>query len=149
MQVELLADDPTRKKADHKTSTGPAVTVTKATGSFEFRLWDGSFLVSRSNIPFLLQSHDLGRFGPTAVASYVVTLSKDIKPDNDKKTATLPVGTKGVLQIGAGKTLEPLQPLNVSNWLMGIPSTLSAVRVSGQAGLADVAIEVRQGGNRL
>lgn len=130
------------------------LTVTKTKGSFEFVLVNASILVSRDNAQFLLKSIDHPvRFGPTDVGSYEITLPQPqdamITEENNKKYAVLPVDTTGKLTIGLAQSLAPLQPLTASSWLLGTASTLMPVRVSGQPGLADVAIEAKHPGVRF
>jgi hypothetical protein len=71
---------------------------------------------------------------------------EETKAATAKRMATLPAGTRGHVYLDAGQTVVPVQPIHAFNWLRDTPFTLSAIRVSGQSGLADVAIEVRQPG---
>lgn len=120
----------------------------KARGDIEFRL-AGAALVRRDGASFLLQAGEPLRFGPADDAVYELRSKARARiVDNDgARQALVPAGTLlGKLALGSGQALTTLQPLSVKYWVSDTPPTLMPVRVSGQPGLADIAIEANQSG---
>lgn len=124
------------------------IVLGKARGDIEFRV-DGAVLVRRNGATFLLQAGEPVRFGPADDAVYEMRTKARarISDNNGARQALVPAGTLlGKLALGSGQALTTLQPLSVKYWVADTPPTLMPVRVSGQPGLADIAIETNQSG---
>lgn len=126
--------------------------ITRANGPFELRLESGTVLIRNGDAKLLLK--DAARFGGAENVSYRVEVpDKAIKAavkqvNNDKQVVVSPGTTIGTIDLGAGQSVVPMQPLSTAIWMAGTPSTLTPVRVSGQPGLADLAIETEKAGLR-
>ncbi|CDG82423.1 hypothetical protein [Janthinobacterium agaricidamnosum] len=128
--------------------SGKPLLLSKARGNVEFRV-EGALLLRRGGVNFLLQSIEPLRFGPADDVIYEIESDAraQIIQSGDVRQAMVPAGTVlGSLALGSGQALATLQPVSVSYWVADTPPTLMPVRVSGQPGLADIAIEANQSG---
>jgi hypothetical protein len=126
---------------------GKEIPLKKAHGDFELRLTEPA-LVKRNGADFLVRNAQAVRFGPVEGAAYVVHSDAKVKVSSDGKKAVVEPGTTfGTLPLGRdGQAVTTLQPLAVSHWVADPIPTLMPIRVSGQPGLADVAVEVNESG---
>jgi hypothetical protein len=95
------------------------------------------------------ESTDL-RFGPTDDATYEVRLDQpnDIAVAADG-TRTLAAGVRGQAFVRSAIAVQSLQPLHVAPDTRSAPMVLHPIRVSGQPGLSDIAVEINQPGLRF
>lgn len=136
-------------------SAGNPLRLRKSDGGFEMQPPAGAqeSLKLRSNgVGYDLaaaQSTDL-RFGPTEDATYEVMLdqAKDIVVAADG-TRTLAAGVRGQVFVRSAIAVQTLQPLRVAPDTRGAPRILHPIRVSGQPGLSDIAVEINQPGLRF
>ncbi|MDO9061993.1 MAG: hypothetical protein Q7U92_23625, partial [Bradyrhizobium sp.] len=127
------------------------VTVSKDKGEFEFELSGGPAILKIGEDEFYIDTTRKPRFGALPNLRYPITLDHEPKTKvvNGKQIATLPPGTTGTVQIGAGLDLVTVQPVPARSWLNGVKPTLLPVRAIGQQGLSDLSIDVKQGGIRF
>ena len=127
----------------------------RSDGGFEFQPPAGvrQALKLRSNgVSYDLsatESTDL-RFSPTDDATYEVRLDqpKDIAVAADG-TRTLAAGARGQAFVRSAIAVQTLQPLRVAPDTRNAPMVLHPIRVSGQPGLSDIAVEINQPGLRF
>lgn len=136
-------------------STGDPLRLRKSDGGFEL-LPDAArqhALQLRSNgVTFdvaAIDAQDM-RFGPTDDATYEVVLDqpKDIVTAADSKR-TLAAGARGQAVLRGAIAVQTLQPLRVTPDTGKAPAVLHPIRVSGQPGLSDIAVEINQPGLRV
>ena len=90
------------------------------------------------------------RFGPTDGATYEVVLDqpKDITTATGSKPM-LASGARGQVVVRGAMAVQTLQPLLVKADTGNAPAVLHPIRVSGQPGLSDIAVEINQPGLRV
>lgn len=136
-------------------STGDPLRLRKTDGGFELQP-DAArqhALQLRSNgVAFDVAAADAQdmRFGPTDDATYEIALNqpKDIVTTADGKR-TLTAGARGQAVMRGAIAVQTLQPLRVAPDTGKAPAVLHPIRVSGQPGLSDIAVEINQPGLRV
>ena len=90
------------------------------------------------------------RFGPIEDAIYEVVLDqpKAITGATGGK-GTLAAGAHGRVTVHGAMAVQTLQPLRVKADTGNAPAVLHPIRVSGQPGLSDIAVEINQPGLRV
>lgn len=127
------------------------VTLQKSSGSIQFVSNPSrGVLAIRYGVGPSLLDYGPVRFGPSASLPYQVVLDTDVAVQvagtPGSLTVTLPAGTSGTLPLGTGQTLEPLQPIAIKPWLLGLGPTMQPTEASARKGLNDLAVEARQPG---
>ena len=136
-------------------TAGNPLRLRRSDGGFELQPAAGvqQALKLRSNVVSYdlstVESTDL-RFGPTDDATYEVRLDqpKDITVAADG-TRTLAAGVRGQAFVRSAMAVQTLQPLRVAPDTRSAPMVLHPIRVSGQPGLSDIAVEINQPGLRF
>jgi hypothetical protein len=131
------------------------VTVAKDKGDFEFRLRPASparpVLIEVGDVQFYFEPGGETRFAPAPGTPYRVALAEKFqaKSDGERTIAVIPAGKTGTTKLQTGLSFLSLQALPVKPWLYDITPTLAPVRATGQPGLSDLSVEVRQPGFRF
>lgn len=124
---------------------GYEVRLTRASGNLEFRLVPGSqgaLIGWRASKLTLRQS---ARFLPSPSAVYLVKVDAGIQARYQGNHYVVPAGTVlGRIPLGDAQAVSTLQPVLARLAIGSTPASLSAVRVTGQSGLADLSVETRR-----
>ena len=125
----------------------------KADGGFELQpnaAQPHALQVRSSGVAFNVADAQNMRFGPTDDSTYEIILNQptDIITGADGKRKLNP-GAHGQVAVRGGLAVQTLQPLRVALDTGKAPAVLHPIRVSGQPGLSDIAVEINQPGLRV